>query len=78
VTVPVHGSVREAGQAIFSLTVPRLPARWLRMLSRGKGCCSTVKELVAGSGRAFDDRGQRELKGIPGEWRLYAVDIGTA
>lgn len=35
---------------------------------------STVKDLVAGSGLAFQDRGQYELKGIPGEWRLYAVD----
>jgi class 3 adenylate cyclase len=34
---------------------------------------STVKDLVAGSGLAFEDRGTRELKGIPGEWRLYAV-----
>jgi class 3 adenylate cyclase len=35
---------------------------------------STVKDLVAGSGITFQDRGQAELKGIPGEWRLYAVD----
>jgi class 3 adenylate cyclase len=34
---------------------------------------STVKDLVAGSGLAFEDRGQYELKGIPGEWRLFAV-----
>jgi class 3 adenylate cyclase/alpha-beta hydrolase superfamily lysophospholipase len=34
---------------------------------------STVKDLVAGSGLAFDDRGVAELKGVPGEWRLYAV-----
>jgi pimeloyl-ACP methyl ester carboxylesterase/class 3 adenylate cyclase len=34
---------------------------------------STVKDLVAGSGIAFDDRGERELKGISGAWRLYAV-----
>ena len=34
---------------------------------------STVKDLVAGSGIGFEDRGQHELKGIPGEWRLYAV-----
>jgi class 3 adenylate cyclase/pimeloyl-ACP methyl ester carboxylesterase len=34
---------------------------------------STVKDLVAGSGIAFDDRGPHELKGIPGEWSLYAV-----
>ena len=35
---------------------------------------STVKDLVAGSGLAFADRGTHELKGIPGEWRLYAVE----
>jgi pimeloyl-ACP methyl ester carboxylesterase len=34
---------------------------------------STVKDLVAGSGLAFEDRGVHELKGIPGEWRLYAA-----
>jgi pimeloyl-ACP methyl ester carboxylesterase len=33
----------------------------------------TVRDLVAGSGFAFVDRGQHELKGVPGVWRLYAV-----
>jgi class 3 adenylate cyclase/pimeloyl-ACP methyl ester carboxylesterase len=33
----------------------------------------TVKDLVAGSGIRFEDRGVRELKGIPGEWRIYSV-----
>jgi len=33
----------------------------------------TVKDLVAGSGLLFKDRGTHELKGVPGEWRLYAV-----
>ena len=33
-----------------------------------------VKDLVVGSGISFSDRGARELKGVPGEWRLYAVD----
>jgi pimeloyl-ACP methyl ester carboxylesterase len=33
----------------------------------------TVKDLVAGSGIAFEERGAAELKGVPGEWRLYAV-----
>jgi pimeloyl-ACP methyl ester carboxylesterase len=37
---------------------------------------STVKDLVAGSGIAFTDRGVHELKGIPGEWRLFAVTDG--
>jgi class 3 adenylate cyclase len=34
---------------------------------------STVKDLVAGSGLAFDDAGEHELKGIPDRWRLYRV-----
>lgn len=34
---------------------------------------STVCDLVAGSGLEFDDRGATELKGVPGEWRLFAV-----
>jgi class 3 adenylate cyclase len=34
---------------------------------------STVKELVVGSSVAFADRGDHELKGIPGTWRLFAV-----
>jgi class 3 adenylate cyclase len=33
----------------------------------------TVKDLVAGSGLAFDEHGTATLKGVPGEWRLYAV-----
>ena len=39
---------------------------------------STVKDLVAGSGIAFEERGERDLKGVPGEWRLFAVDTITA
>jgi len=35
---------------------------------------STVKDLVAGSGLAFQDRGAHTLKGIPGRWQLYAVE----
>ncbi len=35
---------------------------------------STVKDLVAGSGIEFADRGEHELKGVPGEWRLFAVE----
>ena len=38
---------------------------------------NTVKDLVAGSGIKFTDRGAHELEGIPGEWRLFAVDQGT-
>jgi pimeloyl-ACP methyl ester carboxylesterase len=38
---------------------------------------STVKDLVAGSGLRFRERGSTDLKGISEEWRLYAVDSGT-
>jgi class 3 adenylate cyclase len=34
---------------------------------------STVKDLVAGSGLHFEDRGSHRLKGVPGEWWLFAV-----
>ncbi len=34
---------------------------------------STVKDLVVGSGIDFSERGAHELKGVPGEWRLFAV-----
>jgi hypothetical protein len=33
----------------------------------------TVKDLVAGSGTQFTDRGNHQLKGIPEEWHLYSV-----
>ena len=38
---------------------------------------TTVKDLVAGSGLAFVDRGTHTLKGIPGEWRLFAASEGA-
>ena len=34
----------------------------------------TVVDLVAGSGLTFEDRGERDLKGVPGTWRLFAVE----
>jgi class 3 adenylate cyclase len=34
----------------------------------------TMKDLVAGSGLRFEDRGARQLKGVPGEWRLFALE----
>jgi hypothetical protein len=33
----------------------------------------TVKDLVAGSGIELDDRGEHTLKGVTGEWKLFAV-----
>jgi class 3 adenylate cyclase len=39
---------------------------------------STVRDLVVGSGLAFEERGAAELKGVPGEWRLYSLAHGGA
>jgi class 3 adenylate cyclase len=39
---------------------------------------ATVKDLVAGSGIAFRQRGTVRLKGVPGEWRLYAIEISNS
>ena len=34
---------------------------------------STLRDLVIGSGLQFEDRGAHQLKGVPGEWRMFAV-----
>ncbi|MDT4917267.1 MAG: hypothetical protein QOH89_1967 [Pseudonocardiales bacterium] len=48
-----------------------------RVMARAAGgellVSSTVKDIVAGSGISFADRGVTELKGVPGEWRLFLV-----
>jgi class 3 adenylate cyclase len=36
---------------------------------------SIVRDLAAGSGIDFEDRGTKQLKGVPGEWRLYAARL---
>jgi len=38
---------------------------------------STVKDLSIGSGLSFVNRGEESLKGVPGEWRLFAVEEGV-
>jgi class 3 adenylate cyclase len=37
---------------------------------------STLHDLVIGSGLEFDHRGDYEFKGVPGQWRLFAVASG--
>jgi class 3 adenylate cyclase len=39
---------------------------------------STVKDLVAGSGITFTARGTHTLRGLPGEWPLFAPDVREA
>jgi len=47
---------------------------FLGLASFSRLVSSTVKDLVAGSGIQFRERGLAELKGVPGEWRLFAVE----
>jgi class 3 adenylate cyclase len=70
----VHtGEVELAGDGVRGIAV-HTGARVAAHAGAGEVLVSqTVKDLVAGSGIEFEDRGTRELKGIPGEWRLYAV-----
>ncbi|HEY6577455.1 MAG TPA: adenylate/guanylate cyclase domain-containing protein, partial [Mycobacterium sp.] len=39
---------------------------------------STVREIVTGSRRTFTDHGEHDLKGVPGRWRVYAVQRDSA
>jgi class 3 adenylate cyclase len=36
---------------------------------------STVKDIVAGSGIGFEERGEQELAGVPGTWRLFVAAV---
>jgi class 3 adenylate cyclase len=55
-----------------------IAARVLGRAGSGEILCSrTVKDLVAGSGFSFADRGSHRLKGIPDDWQLYAVELAA-
>ncbi|HET7856418.1 MAG TPA: adenylate/guanylate cyclase domain-containing protein [Gaiellaceae bacterium] len=67
------GECEVFGDAIRGIAV-HTGARVAALAGAGEVLVSnTVKDLVAGSGIEFADRGTHELKGVPGEWRLYAV-----
>jgi len=74
----VHtGEVELVGPAVRGLAV-HLAARIAALAGPGEVLASsTVRDLVVGSGLAFADRGEHELKGIPGRWRLFAVEAGS-
>jgi len=68
------GECERVGEKLAGVAV-NVGARVSAAASTGEVLVSqTVKDLVAGSGIQFEDRGAHELKGVPGEWRLYAVD----
>jgi pimeloyl-ACP methyl ester carboxylesterase len=70
----VHtGEVEVAGEKVRGLAV-HIGARVAGLAGAGEILVSsTVKDLVAGSGIEFSERGKHELKGVPGEWQLFAV-----
>jgi class 3 adenylate cyclase len=67
------GECEVRGEDLGGLAV-HIAARVGAMASLGEVLVSgTVKDLVVGSGIEFDDRGEHELKGVPGSWKLFAV-----
>lgn len=82
------GEIERAGPDVAGLTV-HIGARVSAEARPGEILVSqTVRDIVIGSGLAFADRGEHELKGVPGRWRLYTlvasgeenqpVEIGTS
>jgi class 3 adenylate cyclase len=69
--VEVRGSGNVAGLAVH------IAARVASLAAGGEVLVSsTVRELLAGSEMEFETRGEHELKGVPGTWRLYALVPG--
>jgi class 3 adenylate cyclase len=69
------GEVEVMGADIAGIGV-HIAARVMEAASAGEVVVSAaVPMLVAGSGFEFDDRGEHELKGIPGAWKLHAVRV---
>ena len=67
------GEIERADHGIAGVGV-HLGARVGAMAGTGEvWVSSTVKDLTAGSGLAFEDRGEHELKGVPDRWHLYRV-----
>jgi class 3 adenylate cyclase/pimeloyl-ACP methyl ester carboxylesterase len=78
VRVGLHtGECELLGEDIGGIAV-HLAARVLARAGAGEIWCSrTVKDLVAGSGFAFADRGSYRLKGVPEPWQLFAVELAA-
>jgi adenylate cyclase len=67
------GEAEAAGQKIGGIAV-HIASRVMSAAGPGEVLVSgTLRELVAGSGLDFSDRGLHELKGVPGEWHLWAL-----
>jgi peptide/nickel transport system substrate-binding protein len=67
------GEVEQIGRKVGGIAVP-IGARIMAAADAGEVfVSSTARDLAAGAGLRFDDQGERELKGLPGTWRLYRV-----
>jgi class 3 adenylate cyclase len=75
VRVGLHtGEIEVRGADVAGVAV-HIGARVAAAASAGEVLVSgAVPSLVAGSGIEFEDRGEHELKGVPGTWRLYSVE----
>lgn len=72
------GEIELAGDDIGGIAV-HIGARVIANAAPGEVLVSsTVKDLVAGSGIQFADRGIRTLKGVPGQWHLFAAQYSRA
>ena len=68
------GEIEVQGWTTSRARGPYRRAQSRRSPARGEVLVSgTVKDLVVGSGFTFEDRGTHELKGVPGEWRLFTA-----
>ena len=68
------GEIELRGEDVGGIAV-HLAARVMGVAGAGEVLVSrTVKDLVAGSGLRFEDRGVQTLKGIPDEWQIYAAE----
>jgi class 3 adenylate cyclase len=68
------GEVEVSGNGLTGLAL-HIAARVMAQAEPGRTCVSaTVRDLVAGSGIDFSALGERELKGVPGKWPLFAVE----
>ena len=69
------GECELVGNSVAGIAV-HLGARVAALAGAGEVLVSsTVKDLVAGSGLSFVDRGVHVLKGVPGEWRVFAASL---
>jgi class 3 adenylate cyclase len=67
------GEVEVIGRDVGGIGV-HIAARVIASAGPGEVLVSgTVKDLVVGSGIGFVDRGEQELRGVPGQWRLWVV-----